>query len=336
MRRLICGTVLALVALAAPAAAAGPTQVKRIAGADRYGTAAALALDRFRSASDAILARGDDPADALAGSYVAGSHIAPVLLAQQRVVPQVTLDALRSLGVYRVRILGGTGALGPEVATQLQAAGYLVERIAGTDRYGTAAAVAADSGPANVGVRGSQGRTAILASGVRPADALTAGPLAFGQQWPVLLTTASALPAATRTALDDLGIQHVIVVGGTAGVGDAVVAQLRSSGRTVERVAGPDRESTATAVADLLVATGEPLTTVEVAASASFADVLALGPHAAPAAPVLLCHTVDDCGSTTLSWIAAHSTAVDGVVIAGDKAAVGDAAEAQLRVAAGA
>jgi putative cell wall-binding protein len=335
MRRLIGGTVVALVALAAPAAAAGPTQVRRIAGADRYATAAALAVDRFASASDAVVARGDDPADALAGSYVAGTHIGPVLLAQQHAVPQATLDALRSRGVRKVRILGGVGALGPEVASQLQAAGYEVERIAGTDRYGTAAAVARNPGAANVGVRGTQGRTAILANGVRPADALSAGPLAFGQQWPVLLTTAGSLPTVTRQALDDLGIQHVVVVGGTFAVGDAVVDQLRSSGRTVERVAGADRESTATAVADVLVAIGAPLTTVEVAASSSFADALALGPHAAPAAPVLLCHAVGDCGSTTLSWIAAHSATVDIVVIAGGTTVVGTTAEAQLRAAAG-
>jgi putative cell wall-binding protein len=337
MRVLLGGTALVvLVALATPAAATGPTQLRRIAGPDRFATAQALAVDRFASASDAVVARADDPADALAGSYVAGSHIGPVLLAEQRRVPQPTLDALHALGVHKVRVLGGPGALGPEVVSQLEAAGYTVERVAGPDRYATAAAVARNSGSANVGVRGQQGRTVLLANGLRPADALSAGPLAFGQQWPVLLTTTDALPAATRQALDDLAIQHVVVVGGTAAVGDAVVAGLRSSGRTVERVAGADREQTATAVADLLVSIGEPLTTVEVASSSSFADALALGPHAAPAAPVLLCQGVDDCGSTTLSWIAARSGDVDHVVIAGGTAVVGPTAEAQLRAAAGA
>jgi putative cell wall-binding protein len=331
----VVGFLGLLVALAAPGFAAGPTNVRRFGGADRYATAAALAVDRFPTASDAVLARGDDPADALAGAYLAGTHIGPVLLAGRTRVPQATLDALQSRGVYRVRVLGGPGALGPEVVAQLQAAGYEVERVAGDDRYGTAAAVARDPGAANVGVRGAQGKTAILANGLRPADALSAGPLAFGQQWPVLLTTTTAVPAVTQQALDDLGIRHVVVVGGTAAVGDAVVDRLESQGRTVERVAGPTREATATAVADLLVGIGEPLTTVEVAAASSFADALALGPHAAPYAPVLLCHATEDCGTTTLGWIAAHQATVDTVVIAGGTAVVGPAAETQLRVAAG-
>lgn len=336
MRASIAGALLALVALAAPAAATGPTQLRRIAGDDRFATAGMLAVDRFASASDAVLARADDPADALAGSYVAGSHIGPVLLAQQHSVPAATLDALRSLGVRKVRVLGGPGALGAEVVTQLEAAGYTVERVAGADRYATAAAVARNSGTANVGTRSDKGRTVLLANGVRPADALSAGPLAFGQQWPVLLTATDALPTATRQSLDELGIQHVIVVGGTAVVSDAVVASIQASGRTVERVAGADREQTATAVADLLVAIGEQVVKVEVAAASSFADALALGPHAAPASPVLLCHAVEDCGAPTLAWITAHSAAVDAVVVAGGTTVIGPTAEAQLRAAAGA
>jgi putative cell wall-binding protein len=332
----VAGAFVLVVGLAAPGLAAGPTTIERFAGADRYDTARKLAVDRFASASDAVVARADDPADALAGSYVAGSHIGPVLLADRTRVPQATLDALQALGVHKVRVLGGPTALGPEVVGQLQAAGYTVERVAGNDRYATAAAVARNSGSANIGAKGDLGPTAILANGLRPADALSAGPLAFGQQWPVLLTATGSLPAPTQQAIADLGIRHVVVVGGTSAVGDAVVTQLRSQGRTVERVAGADREATATAVADFLVALGEPVTTVEVAGAGSFADALALGPHAAPAAPVLLCHAVEDCGATTLQWVAAHQATVDTVVIAGGTAVVGPAAEAQLRAAAGA
>jgi putative cell wall-binding protein len=327
--------VAALLALADPAHAAdGEATVRRFAGADRFATAAQLALDRFPSTTDAVLARADDPADALAGSYVAGSHIGPILLANRRSVPAVSMDTLRALHVHKVRVLGGTGVLGPEVVAQLQAAGFTVERVAGTDRYATAAAVARNSGTANVGVRGTRGRTILLANGTQPADALAAGPLAYGQQWPVLLTTASTLPAATRQALDELAIRHVVVVGGAAAVSQGIVGQLEASGRTVERVAGVDRMGTATAVADLIVSLGEPLTGIGVANASSFADALALGVHAAPATPVLLCAALDDCGPTTLSWIAARANLVDTIVIAGGTGVVGSTAETQLRAAA--
>ena len=315
-------------------AADGQSDVQRIAGVNRFETAAALARDRYASASDAVLARADDPADALGGSYLGGTHIGPVLLSEQHQVPQVTIDTYHALHVHKVRVLGGTGALGPEIDAKLQSEGFLVERVAGNDRYETAAAIARNSGADNIGVRADLGRTVVLANGLSPADALSAGPVIYGQQWPVLLTTRDSMPAATTKALDDLGIQHVVVVGGTAAVSDAVVQQLDQSGRTVERIAGTDREATATAVADFLIAIGEHVVRAEVAAASSFADALVLGGHAAPDAPVLLCHQVDDCGATTLAWIVQHSDAVDLVVIAGGTNVIGQPAETQLRLAA--
>ena len=168
----------------------------------------------------------------------------------------------------------------------------------------------------------------------KPADALAAGPLAYGQQWPVLLTARDALPDVTRSALDDLGVRHVVVVGGTGVVSDAVVADLQRGGRTVERVAGADRMATATALADFMVGIGEHVTRVEVASATSFADALALGAHAAPDAPVLLCATRDECGQTTVGWIMQHTADVDAVVIAGGTSVVSQTAEAELQAAA--
>jgi putative cell wall-binding protein len=330
---LLTALVAALLGTTPARAADGQADMKRIAGADRYETAAKLALDKLPSASDAVVARADDPADALAGNYVAGTHIGPVLLADQHGVPQVTIDALKALHVHKVRVLGGTGALGPEVDSQLQAQGFTVERIAGNDRYATAAKIAANSGTANVGVRGDKGPTVILASGERPADALTSGPLAYGQQYPILLSTAATLPGVTARALDDLGVRHVVIVGGTAAVSQDVENAIIAGGRTTERVAGPDREGTAVAMADLL-ASLETVVRVEVASSTANADALALGGHAAPDAPILLCHAVEDCGTTTLTWITARSDAIDSVVIAGGTAVVGPIAETQLKAAA--
>jgi putative cell wall-binding protein len=113
-----------------------------------------------------------------------------------------------------------------------------------------------------------------------------------------------------------------------------VIAELERRGKVVERVAGADRERTAIALADLLLSYGQALVEVEVAAASSFADALALGPHAAPASPVLLCRSAATCGPETLAWIAARSDAVDRIVIAGGTGAIGPAAEAELVLAA--
>lgn len=313
----------------------GSTTVMRVSGADDFAVAGELAK-HWASASDAVIARADDPADALAGSYLAGSHITPILLAQQHDVPQATLDALKRLGVYHVRVLGGEGALGPEVVDQLQSAGMKqVDRIGGRDRYETAKLVAESSGVTNVGSRSGLGPTVILANGLQPADALAAGPVSYGQQWPIVLTASDVLPAATKQALDDLHVTHVIVVGGTAAVGEGVVQVLEASGRSVERIAGVNRMATAAALADLLIAIGERVSRVEVASTSSTAVALALGPHAAPDAPVLLCATKDDCGTETIGWITQHAAAVSTVVVGGGTDVVSDAAASQLATAAG-
>ena len=52
----------------------------------------------------------------------------------------MTVDALHRLGVHKVRVLGGSTAVGDDVVQQLSGDGFVVERVAGPDRYGTAAA----------------------------------------------------------------------------------------------------------------------------------------------------------------------------------------------------
>jgi putative cell wall-binding protein len=310
--------------------AASGTSVTRITGSDPYVLAAEIAK-KWPSASDVVIARADDPADALAGSYAAGTHVSPILYAEHDHVPQATIDTLQRLGAYHVRLLGGEAALGKGVEDDLKAAGMKqIDRVAGADRYETAKLIAENVPASNVGVRADFGSTVMLANGLRPADALAAGPLSYGRQWPILLTATDALPAPTQWALDDLHTAHVIVVGGTAVVSDAVVKQLEASGRSVERIAGPDRTATATALADLMIAVGLQVNRVEVAGANAVMTALVLGPHAAPDAPVLLCATVDDCGASTMAWIAAHKDAITSVVIGGGTDEVSQVAEKQL------
>jgi lactocepin len=315
-------------------AAASGTTVTRLTADDPFAFAAEVAK-KWGSASDVVLVRADDPADALAANYASGSHVAPTLYAKKDGVPQVTLDALKRLGAYHVRLLGGEGALGKEVEDDLKKAGIQqVERLAGKDRYETAKLVAENVPAANIGARSGRGTTVILANGIQPADALAAGPLAYGRQWPILLTGKDALPAPTQAALDGLHVAHVIVVGGTAAVSDEVVRAIEAGGRSVERIAGSDRTETATKLADLMIEVGYQVTRIEVAGANDFATALVLGPHAAPDAPVLLCASLDDCGAATMAWIAAHKDALTAVVIGGGTDVLSAKAEAQLAAAA--
>src|SRR3546814_18082173 len=74
------------------------------------------------------------------------------------------------------------------------------------------------------------GRTAILAAGEGVADARAAGPLAYAAAFPLLLTDGDTLSEAASTAMTNLGIEQVIVVGGSAAVSAAVFDAVEADG----------------------------------------------------------------------------------------------------------
>jgi putative cell wall-binding protein len=262
----------------------------RISGSDRFSTAAQVASDTFSSASTAFVARADGFADALAANYLAGQSGAPILLANTTSVPQATIDALHGLHVGTVHLLGGTAALGPQVQSALQSAGFTVDRIAGADRYATAATVAGGAGGGGVGLDGALRRTAILSSGLSFPDALSAGGIVFGKHFPQLLTDPTTLPAATSAALTNLGIKHVIITGGTSAVSSAIESQISSMGITVDRLAGADRYETSVDLANLaLDYLGFSAGHVSMATGQNFPDALTGGIRAGKlGAPLLL------------------------------------------------
>lgn len=147
-----------------------------------------------------------------------------------------------------------------------------VSRIAGADRYATAAAIARSSFGSGVGV-------AYVATGANYPDALAAIPLAARTSSPLLLTHLSGAPAATTNELARLAPGRIVVLGGTAAVSEAVIAQLRSyTTGTVSRIAGADRYGTAAAVAGAF-APGRAATFL--ATGTAYPDALAGGPAAA-------------------------------------------------------
>ncbi|WP_193315115.1 cell wall-binding repeat-containing protein [Nostocoides sp. F2B08] len=178
--------------------------------------------------------------------------------------------------------LGSTsGAAAPAAAAVTGDLAFTIERLAGADRYATAAAISRRFFAPGVPV-------AVISTGVNYPDGLAAAPAAARWGGPVLLTTATSLPAATRTELLRLSPGRIVVTGGPTAVSDAVVAELRGlTTGTVTRVAGPDRYATAAA----LSASGFPggAALAFVATGENFPDALAGGAAAAVmSAPVLL------------------------------------------------
>jgi putative cell wall-binding protein len=244
-------------------------EVTRLAGATRIETAVAISKDQFEGgfAPAAVLARADEFADALAGAALAEQVNGPVLLTDRATLTPATRTELQraTMPAATVYVLGGTSAIDDAVVQEIQSTGRRVQRVAGGDRAGTAAAVARElPAPSSV----------FVVNGTSFADALGASSPSAARGMPVLLSALTSLPAATRAYLQDQQVDEAVVVGGPAVVSDEVITQLDALVGSVRRVAGTDRYTTAAAVAEAFFAPGRP---IGLASGERFPDALAGG-----------------------------------------------------------
>jgi putative cell wall-binding protein len=193
----------------------------RLAGSDRYDTAATIATTVFTTAETVYLASGATFADALPGSTAAARLDAPVLLSAPDGVPGATADALGQLGTRNVVLLGGEKALGEVVADELADMGLDVERIAGADRYATAAAISRTTFPDGADV-------VYLASGRGFADALGGGAAAAFADAPMLTVPVDRLPAEVAAEIKRLAPRQLFVLGGNDAIDSSVMHALTS------------------------------------------------------------------------------------------------------------
>jgi putative cell wall-binding protein len=333
--------VLALALLAAAPPALAQTEDDRVTparveGANRFETAANIARLTYSAATHAIIVTGQDFPDALAASYAAGQADGPLLLVARDMVPQVTWDVLSELGVTHITVVGGLGTISGDVERALMDAGYETVRAFGQNRYQTSAAVArAFAEEGRIGTVAGE-PTAILASGEDYPDALAAGPLAAGAALPLFLTPHGQTTEAVNSAIADLGIRRLIIVGGEAAVSSAVEQAYRDAGYTVERIAGQHRMATAVLLADAaLVRFGFSVDTVLLARGNDYPDALAASVHgAAIGAPILLAATPTTLSAVTEAWFQAACPHVDAVRALGGTAAVSESTLAEAIAAA--
>lgn len=217
----------------------GEVEVLRVDGGDRFATAAALAgtaaalRGSVPAVTVAVGARSDGAdawPDALGAGNLAATTGQPTLLVTPSAVPAATLDALAELLAPggSVLLVGGERAVGAVVEEQLRAAGYAVERVAGDNRYATAALLAGRAARA-----GAEPGPVVLASGTTFADALVAAPLLAVTHGRLLLTPPDALGPDAAAALhaDREAIDLVQLAGGPAALSDAVAADALAAMR---------------------------------------------------------------------------------------------------------
>ncbi|KIL49878.1 cell wall-binding repeat-containing protein [Jeotgalibacillus soli] len=183
---------------------------ERIYGEDRYETSVKIA--EKIGGTKAIVVNGSNFADSLAIASFASVNQYPILLtSKQEVNRHVKNIVTKYSSTY---IIGGTGVVSDAVARQLPKP----YRIAGQDRYETAAKVVQELYPAKMS-------TSTVATGEGFADALTGSVFAAKKKEPVILVRKSAMPAPVRTVLENKGVTKVNVIGGNQVVQDAAFAK---------------------------------------------------------------------------------------------------------------
>lgn len=103
-------------------AASTGADVRRIAGPDRYATAARVAEEYFRDGTAAVfVATGEGFADALAGVPAAALTRSPLLLVGRDSVPHPTVAQLQRMEGARVLLLGRRAAISEAVREEIAA-----------------------------------------------------------------------------------------------------------------------------------------------------------------------------------------------------------------------
>lgn len=224
------------------------TTDQRIAGADRYATAAALSAAFKADAAVVYVASGENYPDALAVAPIAASDGAALLLVRRNGVPVEIASELTRLNPTRIVVIGGTGAINDAVFGKLK--GYAGEggitRLGGLDRYETARIAIRDHWA------DGSARLVYVASGQDFPDALSAGAAAGSQGAPVIIVDGSQnqLDAATAALITSLGTTDIAVAGGVAVVSEGILNDLATipGVNAVRRLAGSDRYSTSAAI----------------------------------------------------------------------------------------
>jgi|GEM_PF-1136613 fibronectin type 3 domain-containing protein/putative cell wall-binding protein len=188
--------------------------ISRIAGSDRYDTSARIA-QTLGSYNQAIIATGENFADALSAAPIAAIKEIPILLTAKNSLPGNIQQALHN--VTSTYVVGGTGVISTSVLNLLPAG----KRLSGADRYETNLKII-DEFSAQLNLA-----TCCIATGQSFPDALAGSALAAQTNSPVILVN-SLTNTSVGNFIDQKSdlISKLIVFGGTAVIPQNVVSTL--------------------------------------------------------------------------------------------------------------
>ncbi|WP_315168890.1 cell wall-binding repeat-containing protein [Metaclostridioides mangenotii] len=215
-------------------------KVNVLAGANRYSTAVEIAKESGLK-DNIVIVNSSKIVDGLAATPFAKMKSAPILLASDTDVPQITIDYIKSViksnPSANIYIVGGESTVSKEAEKQLTGITKNVERLAGVDRHTTSLDVAKAMGevstPTKAYVVGAKGEP----------DAMSIAAKAAEDYSPIIVNGGSGLSNDSLTMLKG---KEIDIIGGTNSVSSSLENDLKlvAKDSKVSRVEGENRHDT--------------------------------------------------------------------------------------------
>ncbi len=212
--------------------------IDRRGGSDRYETAVKVSRDGYPGTAPVVfIATGQDYPDALSAAPAAAEKGGPLLLTLTKKLPANVKAEIKRLAPKQILIAGGPAVVSPAVEKELKTLAKTT-RLGGIDRYETSEKV-------NKFAFTHGATTAYVATGRDYPDALSASAAAGAVDAPVVLVDGrtKGLTADVKKQLRGMGVNKVLIAGGTAIVSAGIEKDLRAFAKT-KRYAGNDRFET--------------------------------------------------------------------------------------------
>lgn len=315
--------------------------IRRIWGNTSPDTSVAISQAGWNSSRVAVVARDDYFTDALAGgplsyasSYYYGSAAPILLTGSHSLHPGVAAELIR-LGVHKVYLLGGEGAVDSGVEQALRDTPGVSEvvRVWGNTSYGTAQAIKGEID--NLCDLGGRARpdTAVITTGENFPDALAISGPAASKNMPILLAKPFRGDPQPETEVALSGIANTVIVGGPGAIHPDLEAWLNQNGYPVTtRLWGLSEYDTAVAI----TSEGESLfsfnrANVLVTRGDFFTDGLAGGAYASSLgpAPTLLVRP-DSLPEISKQWLSLYRGSLSQVLILGGTGAISQSVEDEI------
>ncbi len=312
-------------------------RVSRLAGSNRYATMAKISERAFPNGCDAVIVcRGNNFPDALAAAGLAGVVEGQVLLTTTKSLSAQTAAEIARLGASTVYVIGDTNSVSAKTFASIKAISCVqtVTRIAGSDRYSTAVEIYKQGAQ----LEGGWGEVAIVATGTKAADSLSASSVAYALDAPIFLVNKTgSLSASAMAAIKSGNFKTILVLGDTNSVSSATKESLESAAETVKRLAGSNRYETSIKVADWAMQYADftcAHAAVTAGSGSKYADALAASALCGKSkSPVLLVKATETSNEAVEALLSANKLTVESVYVLGDAASVTDKMFSAVEVA---